>query len=50
MVGYGLDYWELSDATNLVEDALGDQILNMLAWTIENGDSTALARRIATIT
>jgi hypothetical protein len=31
MVGYGLGYWELSDATNLVEDALGDQIPNMLA-------------------
>jgi hypothetical protein len=50
MVGYGLGYWELSDATNLVEDALGDQISNMLAWTVEIGDSMASARRIATIT
>jgi hypothetical protein len=50
MVGYGLGYWELSDATNLVEDALVDQILNILAWTVEIGDSTASARRISTIT
>jgi hypothetical protein len=50
MVGYGLGYWELSDATNLVEDALGDQILNMLAWTIAIGDFMALACRIATRT
>jgi hypothetical protein len=50
MVGYGLDYWELSDATNLVEDASGDQIPNMLAWTLEIGDSMVLAHRIATIT
>jgi hypothetical protein len=50
MVGYGLGYWELSDATNLVEDASGDQIPNMLAWTVvEIGDSTASAHRIATI-
>jgi hypothetical protein len=41
MVGYGLGYWELSDAINLVEDASGDQIPNMLAW---------MAHRIATIT
>ncbi len=50
MVGYGLGYWELSDATNLVEDASGDQIPNMLAWTVEIGDSTASAHRIATRT
>jgi hypothetical protein len=49
MVGYGFELLELSDATNLVEDALGDQLPNMLAWTIEIRDSTALARRIATI-
>ncbi len=49
MVGYGFELLELSDATNLVEDASGDQILNMLAWTKEIGDSTASARRIATI-
>ncbi len=50
MVGYGLGFWELSDATNLVEDALGDQNLIMLAWTVEIGDSTVSAHRIATIT
>jgi hypothetical protein len=50
MGGYGLGYWELSDTTYLVEDASGDQILNMLAWTVEIGDSTASAHRIATIT
>jgi hypothetical protein len=52
MVGYGLGlgYWELSDATNLVEDALGDQIPNMLACTVEIGDLMASARRKATIT
>jgi hypothetical protein len=50
MIGYGFELLELSDATNLVEDALGDQIPNMLAWTLEIGYSTALARRIATIT
>ena len=50
MVGYRFELLELSDATNLVEDALGDQIPNMLAWTIEIGDSTVLARRIVTIT
>jgi hypothetical protein len=50
MVGYGFELLELSDATNFVEDASGDQIPNMLAWTIEIGDSTALAHRIATIT
>jgi hypothetical protein len=49
MIGYGFELLELSDATNLVEDALDDQILNMLAWTIEIGNSTVLARRIATI-
>jgi hypothetical protein len=49
MVGYGLGYRELSDATNLVDDISGDQILNMLAWTVKIGDSTASARRIATI-
>jgi hypothetical protein len=49
MVGCGLGYWELSDAINLVEDALGDQIPNMLAWTVEIGDSTASARTIATL-
>jgi hypothetical protein len=45
-----LGYWELSDATNLAEDTSGDQIPNMLAWTIDIGDSTASACRIATIT
>jgi hypothetical protein len=50
MVGYGFELLELSDATNLVEDASGDQITNMLAWTIEIGDSTASAHRIVTIT
>ncbi len=50
MIGYGFELLELSDATNLVEDASCDQIPNMLAWTIEIGDSTASARRIATIT
>ncbi len=50
MVGYGFELLELSDATNLVEDASSDQISNMLAWTIEIGDSMASARRIATIT
>jgi hypothetical protein len=50
MFGHGLGYWELSDATHLVEDASGEQIPNMLAWTKEIGDSTASARRIATIT
>jgi hypothetical protein len=50
IVGYRLGYWELSDATNLVEDASGDQILNMLAWTVEIGDLRASARRIATTT
>ncbi len=50
MVGYVFELLELSDETNLVEDTLGDQIPNMLAWTIEIGDSTALAQRIATIT
>ena len=50
MIGYGFELLELSDATNLVEDASGDQIPNMLAWTIEIGDLTASARRIATIT
>ncbi len=50
MIGYGFELLELSDATNLVEDVLGDQIPNMLAWTIEIGDSTASAHRIATIT
>jgi hypothetical protein len=50
MIGYGFELLEVSDATNLVEDASGDQIPNMLAWTIEIGDLTASARRIATIT
>ncbi len=50
MIGYGFELLELSDATNLVEDASGDQIPNMLAWTIEIGDSTLSAHRIATIT
>jgi hypothetical protein len=50
MIGYGFELLELSDATNLVEDASGGQIPNMLAWTIEIGDLTALAHRIATIT
>jgi hypothetical protein len=50
MIGYGFELLELSDATILVEDALDDQIPNMLAWTIDIGDSTALAHRIATIT
>ncbi len=50
MVVYGFELLELLDATNLVEDASGDQISNMLAWTIEIGDSTVLAHRIATIT
>jgi hypothetical protein len=50
MIGYGFELLELSDATNLVEDALGDQIPNMLAWTIEIGDLTASMHRIATIT
>jgi hypothetical protein len=50
MIRYRFELLELSDATNLVEDASGDQIPNMLAWTIEIGDSTALARGIATIT
>jgi hypothetical protein len=50
MIGYGFELLELSDAINLVEDALGDQIPNMLAWTIEIGDLMASARRIATIT
>ncbi len=49
MIGYGFELLELSDATNLVEDASGDQIPNMLAWTIEIGDSTAPACKIATI-
>jgi hypothetical protein len=49
MVGYGFELLELSDATNLVEDASGDQIPNMLAWTIEIGDLTTSAHRIATI-
>ncbi len=49
MIGYGFELLELSDATNLMEDALGDQIPNMLAWTIEIEDSTASACRIATI-
>jgi hypothetical protein len=31
MIGYGFELLEFSDATNLVEDALGDQIPNMLA-------------------
>jgi hypothetical protein len=50
MIGYGFELLELSDATNLVEDASGDQIPNMLAWTIEIVDLMVLARRIATIT
>jgi hypothetical protein len=50
MIGYRFELLELSDATNLVEKALGDQIPNMLAWTIEIGDLMASARRIATIT
>ncbi len=50
MIGYGFELLELSDATNLVEDALGDQIPNMLAWTIEIGDLTVSVHRIATIT
>ena len=50
MIAYGFELLELSDATNLVEDASGDQIPNMLAWTIEIGDLTASAHRIATIT
>ncbi len=50
MIRYGFELSELSDATNLVEDALGDQIPNMLAWIIEIRDLTALAHRIATIT
>jgi hypothetical protein len=50
MIGYGFKLLELSDATNLVEDASGDRIPNMLAWTIEIGDSMASACRIATIT
>ena len=50
MIAYGFELLELSDATNLVEDASGDQIPNMLAWTVvEIGDSTASAHRIATI-
>jgi hypothetical protein len=50
MIGYGFELLELSDATNLVEDASGDQIPNMLAWAIEIGDSMASERRIATTT
>jgi hypothetical protein len=49
MIGYGFELLEISDATNLVEDALGDQIPNMLAWTIEIGDSMVSAHRIVTI-
>jgi hypothetical protein len=49
MIGCEFELLELSDATNHVEDASGDQIPNMLAWTIEIGDLTALARKIATI-
>ncbi len=49
MIGCGFELLELSDATNLVEDASGDRIPIMLAWTIEIGDSTVSARRIATI-
>ncbi len=30
MVGYELGYWELFDATNLVEDASGDQ--SQICW------------------
>jgi hypothetical protein len=50
MIGCGFELLELSDTTNLVEYALGDQIPSMLAWTIEIRDSTASAHRIATIT
>jgi hypothetical protein len=50
IIGCGFELLEPPDATNLVEDALGNQIPNMLAWTMEIRDLTASARRIATIT